>query len=710
MLILINAIHMYIRLSILLFLLATQTNAQTARIDSLMRVLGTLSNRAQVNCLNAIASEFTFYFIHSDSAMKYANLAYSQASAFQYNSGEAVSLTIQADVQGRLLGYPNLMEHYSQQAIELLKNEKDPKNLSIAYYKLAIAYAIQGIYDSAHAAAFKDRQIAIGAKDKLGVAWAIQASGYIYFQSGNYWKAFENFIESQKMGKELNDSLLTSTSLAFIGRSFNRVGDPQTALNYYHQSLKFATPFFLIWPHLEDMAYAHLQLKQYDSVLYYQKKHRHDVDSLIKDPKIRKKFSASLWGASLDFQLAEEQYDTVLADILPVLEKQRKNKDIIPLMQSLFNLGKVYGAQKDYPTSLIYVRELYQIAHQTNNQQFLKDANQLMSSLFDHIKQSDSAYLYFKQYTIIKDSMETVKFGQRTALYRAASEVENKLRLLKKDREINIQQLSLDKKEFQKQGQLKRLLISGIVALLLFSILFSRNIILKQRNEKLQNEQAQSSLKRKALELEMQALRAQMNPHFIFNCLSAIDNLIQTGQADKATSYLARFAKLIRGVLESSKNNLISFQKDFETVGLYLEMEQFRCNNKFTYNLWVDQPLLHGDYKVPPLIIQPFIENAIHHGLLNKQDSNRQLTVLAQLKDDHIVYSIIDNGIGRKKAGALKEINKPGQQSYGINITRQRIHLHNKTFIPNDVEISDLEHDGSPVGTKAVVRINSSEP
>jgi len=706
---LINFIRMYIRLSILLFLLATQTNAQTAQIDSLRRVLGTLGNREQVNCLNAIAWEFTFHFIHSDSALKYADFAYRQASAIQYNSGKAVSLTIQADVQGRLLGYPNLMEHYSQQAIELLKNEKDPKNLSVAYYKLAIAYAMQGIYDSAHDAAFKDRQIAIAAKDKSGIAWATQASGYIYCQSGNYWKAFENFIESQRMGKELNDSLLTSTSLAFIGRSFNRVGDPQTALSYYHQSLEFATPFFLIWPHLEDMAYAHLQLKQFDSVLYYQKKHRHDVNFLIKDPKTRSKFSASLWGSSLDLQLAEKQYDTVLADILPILEKQRKNKDIIPLMQSLVNLGKVYEAKKDYHTSLRYVREMYQIAHQTNNKQFLKDANELMSFLFDHIKQSDSAYLYFKQYTIIKDSMETVKFGQRAALYLAASEVDNKFRLLKKDREINVQQLSLDKKEFQKQRQLKKLLISGIVALLLFSFLFSRNIILKRKNEKLQNEQAQSSLKRKALELEMQALRAQMNPHFIFNCLSAIDNLIQTGQADKATSCLARFAKLIRGVLDSSKNNLISFQKDFETVGLYMEMEQFRCNNKFTYNLTADQRLLHGDYKIPPLIIQPFIENAIHHGLLNKQDSNRQLNVSAQLKGDYIVYSIIDNGIGRKKAGTLKEINKPGQQSYGINITRQRIHLHNKTCIPNDVEISDLDHGGSPAGTKVVVRINSLE-
>ena len=93
----------------------------------------------------------------------------------------------------------------------------------------------------------------------------------------------------------------------------------------------------------------------------------------------------------------------------------------------------------------------------------------------------------------------------------------------------------------------------------------------------------------------MQALRAQMNPHFIFNCLSAIDDLIQTTQPDKATAYLARFASLIRGVLDSSKNNLVPFDRDFETLRLYLELEQFRCNNKFRYELKADKELLDGD-------------------------------------------------------------------------------------------------------------------
>ena len=115
---------------------------------------------------------------------------------------------------------------------------------------------------------------------------------------------------------------------------------------------------------------------------------------------------------------------------------------------------------------------------------------------------------------------------------------------------------------------------------------------------------------------------------------------------------------------------------------------------------------MNGDYKVPPMIIQPFVENAIHHGLLNKQDNDRQLNISAELQNEQIVYYVSDNGIGRKQAAEIKEINKPGQKSYGIDITRERISLYNKNGT-NDIEIIDLEEGGICLGTKAMIRINS---
>lgn len=210
----------------------------------------------------------------------------------------------------------------------------------------------------------------------------------------------------------------------------------------------------------------------------------------------------------------------------------------------------------------------------------------------------------------------------------------------------------------------------------------------------------EAELKHRIAESEMQALRAQMNPHFIFNCLNAIDNLIQTNQKEKATTYLSRFAKLIRNVLDSSKNNSVLFQKDLESLSLYVQIEQFRSNNKFDYEIQTDPELLNSDFKIPPLVVQPFVENAIYHGLLNKQGSDRKLLVTAKLEQDYIHYTIIDNGVGRARAKEIKELNNPGNQSYGIDITRERLHLHNQNENTDDVKITDLFNDNQAAGTK----------
>ncbi len=231
-------------------------------------------------------------------------------------------------------------------------------------------------------------------------------------------------------------------------------------------------------------------------------------------------------------------------------------------------------------------------------------------------------------------------------------------------------------------------------------------IIVKKRISSIRHE---ADMKHKIAETEMMALRAQMNPHFIFNCLNAIDNLVQTNQKEKATTYLARFAKLIRSVLDSSKNNVVPFQNDYETLQLYLQMEQFRCGNKFTYELRADGELLYSDYKLPPLIIQPFVENAIHHGLLNKQAGDRKLTVSATLENDFIKYAIIDNGVGRRRAQEIRDINKPGYRSYGISTTAERVHLYNQNGRTNDIVITDILENGNPAGTKVEISLKVYE-
>lgn len=207
------------------------------------------------------------------------------------------------------------------------------------------------------------------------------------------------------------------------------------------------------------------------------------------------------------------------------------------------------------------------------------------------------------------------------------------------------------------------------------------------------------------LKAKLEALRAQMNPHFIFNCLNSIDNLIQMNEKEKATLYLSKFAKLIRSILENATSNVIPCWKDMETLKLYIELEELRFDKKFAYQIIISDEIANGDYKVPPLIVQPFVENAIHHGLLNKVEGDRKLLICVGVTGNHIHYLIEDNGVGRAKANSYKQLNKPSHQSMGMQITTDRINLFNhgkNGYVTITDMIDEWQH---PCGTRVEIEL-----
>ncbi|MEP6711885.1 MAG: histidine kinase [Ferruginibacter sp.] len=216
----------------------------------------------------------------------------------------------------------------------------------------------------------------------------------------------------------------------------------------------------------------------------------------------------------------------------------------------------------------------------------------------------------------------------------------------------------------------------------------------------------EASLKQKIAETEMQALRAQMNPHFIFNSLNGIENFMMQNEKRQASDYLNKFSRLIRSILDSSLNELVPVSKDMEALLLYVELEQLRFNNKFIYKANIDAELMNGDYKVPSLIIQPYVENAIVHGFANSDNKNLVLMVTVSLAEGYVNYIVEDNGIGREKAAACNLANKPLHKSVGMHITKERIALFNNSAQNNnDIQITDISSAG---GTRVQVKIKLS--
>jgi ligand-binding sensor domain-containing protein/two-component sensor histidine kinase len=210
-----------------------------------------------------------------------------------------------------------------------------------------------------------------------------------------------------------------------------------------------------------------------------------------------------------------------------------------------------------------------------------------------------------------------------------------------------------------------------------------------------------SDYEKKLANVEMSALLAQMNPHFLFNSLNSIDSYIIRNESKKASEYLNNFARLMRLILQNSRSNYISLKDELEALELYLQMESLRFKNKFIYSITVDEELDSNAIVIPPMLIQPYVENAIWHGLMHKTNGEEGKVELQVYKsEDNLLCVIRDNGIGRKKAAEIKAQKQSShKRSMGMQITEDRIEIINKLYNINaSVHIHDIENEKGEVG------------
>jgi LytS/YehU family sensor histidine kinase len=205
----------------------------------------------------------------------------------------------------------------------------------------------------------------------------------------------------------------------------------------------------------------------------------------------------------------------------------------------------------------------------------------------------------------------------------------------------------------------------------------------------------------------MKALRAQMNPHFIFNSLNSIQKYILQNDHFAASQYLTRFSILIRLILDHSNQNNILLSSELDLLKLYIEMEGLRFDNKFNYEIKVDTDINTDTTEVPSMLIQPYIENAIWHGLLHKEEKGNLLVAFKKGDGNNLIVTIQDDGIGRQKAADLKSKQALKKKSYGMQITEDRIQIINQTQNINATCIVEdiKDTNGNGAGTKVILTI-----
>ena len=362
----------------------------------------------------------------------------------------------------------------------------------------------------------------------------------------------------------------------------------------------------------------------------------------------------------------------------------------------------IYIAKAEYLKNIGSVKKItlldsaLHIARQINYLKGISDAAYQLSKAYDEQNNKDSALFFYRIFFRASDTLFSEN-NKRNVIIKE-SEWILKRKEIENDHLLALSQLQ--KKDIVIKNGL--LITLFIILILVVGIAFFIN-----KNSDVKKKRTESLLQQKIIEIKMQVLRAQMNPHFIFNSLNSIENFMMKNEKWLASDYLNKFTRLIRTILDSSLNELIPIEKDMEALQLYIDLQLLRFNNKFIYQTCIQSILLKGDYKVPSLIIQPFVENAIEHGIGNSERNDCKLTVTASLNNDHIIYTIEDNGIGRLQSTTYNLQNKPYHKSVGLGITTERIHIFNgKETEINDVVITDLYNkDNKAEGTRISVKI-----
>ena len=224
-------------------------------------------------------------------------------------------------------------------------------------------------------------------------------------------------------------------------------------------------------------------------------------------------------------------------------------------------------------------------------------------------------------------------------------------------------------------------------------------------------EQLKSIFREELAEVKLEALRSQMNPHFLFNSLNSIDNYILSNNPREASEYLSKFSKLVRKILEFSKIKTVSLKDELDTLKHYIQMEQMRFRQKFEYDINIDETIETEKLFVPPLLLQPYVENAIWHGMMHIEDRIGLLSIKVSRSNEYIIVVIEDNGIGREKSRSIKSKSATKRKSYGIKINEDRIRLNNElSQLGGSVEILDrIDHHRQTCGTKVIVTLPVAE-
>jgi len=580
--------------------------------------------------------------------------------------------------------YSTALEYYFK-ALKIAEGLDDREVISECHSEIGIVYKSQGKYDLALVHNGEALEYARHSGDSSWAAVCYANQGAIYLKKGYFTLALSNYLTALKTFEKLEQKRRMGACYLNVGEIYAAQSDFEPALKYYSlalvNSLETGNKINVaesyqslghVWLNKKEPRIARNYL---DSALIIlnESGYSHGMNNCFTDIGHTYKLEHHFLKAAKYFHKA--------------LELSIKEDNPPGIAESFINLSEIKYLEQNLSEAIDLASKGLVNAEKSEDLETQMEACYLLAQINEQIGNNKKALVYYKQFSLVKDSLfneSKYKSLRETEVKFDTEKKENQLTLLTEKNEI--QQLKLERRR-----NLLFVLVVGTLLILLISYLLIRQNRIKS--------------KQRAIDLEQRLLRSQMNPHFIFNSLIAIQSFIYKSEPLKAGDFSAKFADLMRLTLEHSRVEFVPLSNELKMLTAYLDLQVLRFENKFEYKLSLAGDIDEEIMNIPPMFAQPFLENSIEHGLRYKHEKGH-LNIIYSLKSDRCIKIIVDDdGIGREKARKVGK-NKH-HRSLSNKIAKERLSILSKKYKHKfNFEVIDLKDKfGHANGTRVTITL-----
>ncbi|WP_028890526.1 tetratricopeptide repeat protein [Tenacibaculum sp. 47A_GOM-205m] len=499
---------------------------------------------------------------------------------------------------------------------------------------------------------------------------AYQGLGDVYMIQKNFDQAKNNYQKALEIAKaNLITPKITDLN-SKLAEVYAAQGNTQKADGYYQNSLRLASE--------ENKKRS---LKEQQKVAdFYNQSQRYDEEIQLRKESLKE------------------------AEDIPPVEAENNESlvDSITSQKINYKIGNAYMQKAEYNQAIPYLKKSIEDADKNEDLIIQKDATKRLSEVYETVGDYTKALKTYQDYVTLVDTLYSRKEQEIQQVKRFSKRIldnQNRIASLEKDKELADSKISLaykDQQLIQESNKRQQWVIYSLIAGFFLMILLVYFMFRTNRQQKLANNL-----------LALKSMRSQMNPHFIFNALNSVNSFIAVSDERSANRYLSEFSTLMRAVLENSDEDFIPLTKEIELLELYVKLEHNRFKDKFDYSIDIDKSIPLDEYSIPPMLLQPYIENAIWHGLRYKEEKGKLNISMAKKDNDAIRILIEDDGVGREKSIEMKTKNQLKQKSKGMSTIKKRVAILNDMYQDRiTVAVSNAFENGSGTKVELILKRN----